>query len=92
MSDKSAKKGQTVDIKVVGWFLNGTAYFSRQKYRINKAGVGEEIKCLDEGVMNINLGMEALCICTGDHAYTSKGHPFVRKTTVMLFDVQHLSV
>jgi FK506-binding protein 1 len=72
------QKGQEVTVDYVGTLSNGVTFDSsldRGKPLKFKLGVGEGIKCWDEGVAQMSLGEKAKLVCSSDYGYGSLGLP-----------------
>eukprot|EP00316_Scyphosphaera_apsteinii_P002986 CAMPEP_0119301560 /NCGR_PEP_ID=MMETSP1333-20130426/3326_1 /TAXON_ID=418940 /ORGANISM="Scyphosphaera apsteinii, Strain RCC1455" /LENGTH=120 /DNA_ID=CAMNT_0007303673 /DNA_START=80 /DNA_END=442 /DNA_ORIENTATION=+ len=70
------KKGQTVEVHYTGTLTSGKKFDSsrdrNQKFSF-KLGVGQVIKCWDEGVAQMSIGERAILECTPDVAYGKSG-------------------
>ena len=61
-----------------GTLEDGTVFDSSrdrgQAFRC-RIGVGEVIKCWDQGILKMNTGSKAILTCPPDYAYGARGYP-----------------
>lgn len=72
----TAPKGKKIEMHYTGKLLDGTVFDSSvtrgQTFKFT-LGVGQVIKCWDEGVPQLTKGQKAIFNCPADYAYGSRG-------------------
>lgn len=99
-SGENAKKGQKVSMNYLGKFLDGKSFDGNmdENFKSTKAplaftlGVGQVIPGWDEGVQLLNPGTRATIILPSGIAYGARGVGPIPPNSVLLFDVELLSV
>lgn len=89
----SPQKGQTVEVHYTGTLKDNGKKFDSSRDRGShfkfKLGVGQVIKCWDEGVAQMSIGQRAILDCSSDYAYGSRGAGGVIPPNAdLLFDVE----
>mmetsp|Transcript_1351 Transcript_1351/g.2922 ORF Transcript_1351/g.2922 Transcript_1351/m.2922 type:complete len:123 (-) Transcript_1351:302-670(-) len=84
--------GQTVEVHYTGTLTSGKKFDSSRdrdsKFKF-KLGVGQVIKCWDEGVAKMSKGERAMLECTPDVAYGARGAGGVIPPNAdLVFDVE----
>ena len=73
---QTAPKGKQIEMHYTGKLLDGTVFDSSvtrgQTFKFT-LGVGQVIKCWDEGVAKLTKGQKAIFNCPPDIAYGSRG-------------------
>ncbi len=95
-SGSSPTKGSTVEVHYTGTLKDGGKKFDSSRDRGQKftftLGVGQVIKCWDEGVAMMKVGERATLDCSSDVAYGSRGAGGVIPPNAdLLFDVELFS-
>jgi len=75
--ERFPKKGDTISVHYTGTLAKGGKKFDSSKDRNQpfetKIGVGQVIKCWDEGMIQMSVGEKAILHCSSDFAYGSRG-------------------
>eukprot|EP00462_Mataza_sp_D1_P003180 CAMPEP_0175103468 /NCGR_PEP_ID=MMETSP0086_2-20121207/9105_1 /TAXON_ID=136419 /ORGANISM="Unknown Unknown, Strain D1" /LENGTH=108 /DNA_ID=CAMNT_0016378585 /DNA_START=61 /DNA_END=387 /DNA_ORIENTATION=- len=71
------KKGDTIKVHYTGTLADGGKKFDSSVDRgqpfTTKIGVGQVIKCWDEGMTQMSVGEKAILHCSSDYAYGAAG-------------------
>ena len=74
--DALPEKGKQIEVHYHGTLLDGTVFDSSvtrgQTFKF-KLGVGQVIKCWDEGIGKLKKGQKAVLNCPSDMAYGKRG-------------------
>ncbi|NPA45735.1 MAG: peptidylprolyl isomerase [Chlorobi bacterium] len=94
---KKPVKGQTVSIHYDGYFRDGRMFDSSHKYNMPltfKVGVGKVIPGMDQGVLQLHEGDEAVLFIPSHLAYgqTGAGGGLIPPDTDLIFKIQLLKV
>ena len=88
-------KGAQVKVHYTGKLLSGKKFDSsvdRNQPFDFKVGVGQVIKCWDEGITQMRKGQKAVLTCPPDYAYGDRGFPgAIPPKSTLIFDVELLS-
>eukprot|EP00347_Sterkiella_histriomuscorum_P011746 403371260 len=88
------QKGQNVTVHYTGRLPNGQVFDSSVQrgdpFRF-RLGVGQVIKCWDQGIAQLNVNQKAQLICPPDYAYGPRGIPgSIPPNATLIFDVELL--
>jgi len=90
------KKGDSVQVHYVGTLKNGGKKFDssrdRNKPFETEIGVGQVIKCWDEGLMQMSLGENAILHCSSDYVVGSIGGTVLPRNENVDFEVELISI
>lgn len=97
---ENAKKGQTVSMNYLGKFLDGKKFDGNIDENYNSTrgpltftlGVGQVVAGWDEGIQLLNPGTRATLYLPSGIGYGPGGRGPIPANTVMVFDVELLSV
>lgn len=99
-SGANAQKGQMVSMKYMGKFLDGKMFDGNMddKYNLTrnalnfKIGVGQVIAGWDEGILLLNPGTQATLYIPSGIGYGPGGRGPIPPNSIMMFDVELISV
>ena len=99
-SGENAKKGQVVNMNYLGKFLDGKPFDGNvdENYKSSRApltftlGVGQVIQGWDEGIQLLNPGSRATLYIPSDLGYGPGGRGPIPANTVMVFNVELISI
>jgi FKBP-type peptidyl-prolyl cis-trans isomerase len=87
-------RGTNVKVHYTGRLENGKVFDSSVERRepfTFRLGVGQVIKCWDEGIQKLNVGSEATLTCPPDYAYGRRGAGgAIPPNATLTFDVKVL--
>ena len=90
-----AKTGQQVTVHYTGTLVNGNKFDSskdRNQPFVFTLGVGQVIKCWDQGVALMSKGEVATLTCPSDIAYGDRGYPpVIPPKATLIFEVELIS-
>ena len=85
-------KGSKVKVHYTGKLLDGKKFDSsvdRNQPFDFTVGVGQVIKCWDEGITQLQKGQKAVLTCPSDYAYCDRGYPgAIPPKATLIFDVE----
>ena len=81
--------GQTVNVRYVGSFVNGTT-FDAGTFPVSPVGGGKVIKGWDEGLVGMKIGGKRQLIIPPSLAYGASGSGPIPPNTVLVFTVEPL--
>ena len=88
-------KGARVKVHYTGKLLSGKKFDSsvdRGQPFDFQVGVGQVIKCWDEGITQMRKGQKAVLTCPPDYAYGDRGFPgAIPPKSTLIFDVELIS-
>ena len=89
---KFPQKGSQVEVHYTGKLTNGEVFDSSvkrgQTFKFT-LGVGQVIKCWDEGIAKLSIGAKAVLTCPYQIAYGERGHPpVIPPKSTLLFEVE----
>ena len=90
------KAGQQITVHYTGSLTDGSVFDSshnRKQPFVFTVGVGQVIKCWDQGILLMTKGEKARLTCPHDYAYGERGYPpIIPERATLFFEVELLSI